>query len=77
MLVREGIDQAEEPVPDRERVELARERLAGPERRVDTRVLDALLVERDADVLDLGDELAVEAVLDGVLLGRIADRDGV
>ena len=74
MLVRERIEQAEQTVPDRERVDLPGERIAGPEGRVDPRVRTVLLVERDADVLHLRDQPAVEAILDRIILGRVADR---
>jgi hypothetical protein len=63
-------------VPDHEGVELLREVLPRPEGRVDAGPLDVLLaVQRDADVLDLRDTLAVEEVLDRRLVAVAAEGD--
>ena len=57
---------AERPVTDGERVDLGAKVFAGRawDRRRGARIAHTLRVERHTDVLDLGDELAVEEILD-------------
>lgn len=63
MLEGERIKQREQAVAELEAVDLVGELLARAERRVRSRIRDALLVERDADVGNVRDQPAVEEII--------------
>src|SRR5436190_7211545 len=77
VLEREGVDAAEEAVPDVHGIHLVDEELAPPERRVHAGVRHALDIERDPDPVDPGDLTAVDEVLGEARRIGPGESDGV